>query len=897
MLNIFYSIFIFPIEQLIELSYLFIYRIFNNPAVSLLGVSFAVSVLTLPLYFMAEKHQRFEQDIQKCMKPEVDNIKAVFSGDERFMRLAVYYRQNMYHPLSSLRSSISLIIQIPFFIAAYHFISNLELIKNISLGPINDLAKPDSLIVIKGFTMNILPIVMTIISCVAAGIYTKGFSVKDKLQLYGMAVIFLILLYNSPSGLVLYWTGNNLFSLIKNFVQKMKNSKKIVSGIIIALYLFLFICFLLFTNFWTIRRIILVFIFISLPLLLFIYLLLIKKNIQKIFIKFREEYSSDMGIYLLSIMTLFLVAGLVIPSSLIASSVQEFSFIENYRSPFPFIINTVMQSIGIFVFWPLCIYLLLPKSYKKIFEKLSVIITIMALINVFIFPGEYGSLSIILTFSEDVVSGINYILINLFVNFILAIILLYLLFKFKKMMRYMMSLLLCALILVGIINNVKIFKDFRALEKQLTHEKPFKGEPVYKFSKTGKNVLVIMLDRAISGYIPYIFEEKPELHNSFDGFTWYKNTISFGSYTIFGVPGVFGGYEYTPMEIQKRENISLVKKHNEAILLLPRIFLDHGYNVTVTDPSWSNYKDIPDLSIFTDYPQIDAKNIIGKYSDKWLLEKGNDIKVVNLTNHIESNLIVFSFFKIVPLIMKNFIYDSGNWLAAEAEKNNFFPKVTINNYIALDILPKITLISDNINNSYNIICNELTHEPIFLQFPDYILTNEVNDIGSGPFANEKHYHANISAFVFLGKWFSYLKENNIYDNTKIIIVSDHGRNLYSKFSDNIILPDGNCLQTYTALLMVKNFNAHGNLFIDDTFMTNADVPIIALKDIVDNPINPWTGNLITSNKDDGVIITTSNRWYVFNHYKNKFNIKSDEWLHVHTNIYSSENWKYYNQSR
>ena len=891
MLNILYTVFIFPVEQLIELAYLFIYRVFNNPAVSLLGVSFTVSVLTLPLYFMAEKHQRAEQDMQKHMKPEVDNIKAVFSGDERFMRLSVFYRQNKYHPLSSLRSSISLIIQIPFFIAAYHFISNLEVIKNISFGPIDDLSRPDSLIMIKGFTVNILPIVMTIISCAAAGIYTKGFSIKDKIQLYGMAAIFLLLLYNSPSGLVLYWTGNNLFSLIKNFVQKTKNSKKITIGIVIALCLFLFISVLYFTRIWTIRRILLALIFILAPSFLLFYSFFIKKRLNNPALRFKAKYNSDTRIFLLSIIILFLLTGLVIPSSLIASSVQEFSFIENYKSPFPFIINTMFQSIGIFVFWPLCIYFMLGEYYKNVFEKLSVVIAGIALINVLIFPGKYGYLSIMLTFSEAVDSKFFYIFLNLVFIILIAIILLFLLICFKKVILLIMQVVFCSIIIVGIINNIKIYTEFKSFERQLSHEKPFSGEPVYKFSKTGKNVLVIMIDRAISGYVPYIFEEKPELNNLYDGFTWYRNTIAFGNSTIFGVPGVFGGYEYTPLEMQKRDDVSLVDKHNEAVLLLPRIFIDNGFQVTVTDPSWANYKVIPDLSIFNDYPQIDAKNIIGKYTDQWLLEKGNGINIVNITNHIESLIIKFSFFKISPLLIRNFIYDNGNWLAVEVDKNNSFPKVTINNYIALDILPKITLISDTINNSYNIICNELTHEPVFLQFPDYILSNEINNKGNGPFSNEEHYHVNVAAFIMLGKWFDFLKENGIYDNTKIIVVSDHGRNLYSKFPDNIIIQNGICLQTYTALLMVKNFNAHGNLIIDDTFMTNADVPLIALKDVVDNPVNPWTGNKIISDKDNGITITTSELWNTNDHNKYQFSIKSNEWLHVHTNIYKAENWE------
>ncbi len=63
---------------------------------------------------------------------------------------------------------------------------------------------------------------MTLINCIAGAVYTRGFAFKEKAQLYGMALLFLVLLYNSPAGLVLYWTLNNVFSLLKNIYYKIK---------------------------------------------------------------------------------------------------------------------------------------------------------------------------------------------------------------------------------------------------------------------------------------------------------------------------------------------------------------------------------------------------------------------------------------------------------------------------------------------------------------------------------------------------------------------------------------------------------------------------------------------------------------------------------------------------
>ena len=189
---------IFPIVQIIELVYVFADKLLNgnHAGLTIFALSLFVSICTLPLYFMAEKQQQKERDIYKKMGPKIDTIKAVFSGDERFMILQTYYRQNKYHPLYALRSSFSLLIQIPFFISAYTFLSHLESLHNVPFLFIKDLGAPDTLFTKGAFTLNILPVLMTLVNCISGAIYTKGLRLQDKLQVYGTAAVFLILLYN-----------------------------------------------------------------------------------------------------------------------------------------------------------------------------------------------------------------------------------------------------------------------------------------------------------------------------------------------------------------------------------------------------------------------------------------------------------------------------------------------------------------------------------------------------------------------------------------------------------------------------------------------------------------------------------------------------------------------------
>ncbi|MDR2510142.1 MAG: hypothetical protein LBC77_05815, partial [Spirochaetaceae bacterium] len=62
MKEILFTLFIWPVEQLLSLCYLFAYRMFHSQAAALAGLSAALSVFTLPLYLRAEAWQRAQRE-------------------------------------------------------------------------------------------------------------------------------------------------------------------------------------------------------------------------------------------------------------------------------------------------------------------------------------------------------------------------------------------------------------------------------------------------------------------------------------------------------------------------------------------------------------------------------------------------------------------------------------------------------------------------------------------------------------------------------------------------------------------------------------------------------------------------------------------------------------------
>ena len=225
-MNALYTLFIYPLELLFEVIFAVANRIVDNPGLAIIALSLAVNLLVLPLYKRADEVQREQRDIEASLAPGIAHIRKTFKGDERMMMLSTYYAQNDYSPLYVLRGSVSLLLQIPFFMAAYRFLSNLKILQGVSFGPIKDLGSPDGLLLIAGISINVLPVLMTLINFISGYIYTRGMPLKSKIQLYAVALVFLVLLYDSPSGLAFYWTLNNVFSMVKNAVYKVIEIRK-----------------------------------------------------------------------------------------------------------------------------------------------------------------------------------------------------------------------------------------------------------------------------------------------------------------------------------------------------------------------------------------------------------------------------------------------------------------------------------------------------------------------------------------------------------------------------------------------------------------------------------------------------------------------------------------------
>ncbi|MBR6512646.1 MAG: sulfatase-like hydrolase/transferase, partial [Clostridia bacterium] len=237
----------------------------------------------------------------------------------------------------------------------------------------------------------------------------------------------------------------------------------------------------------------------------------------------------------------------------------------------------------------------------------------------------------------------------------------------------------------------------------------------------------------------------------------------------------------------------------------------------------------------------------------------------------------------------------------------------LDNLSVMENLDKMTDSSDK--PGFIMITNELSHRPTLLQEPDYTFEDTVdnsefykdgkivktdasgNKITLETARQVTNYHVNMATMKYLGAWFDYLKENGLYDNTKIIICSDHGWCL-EQYKDRIIggkvlgeeHSNGNDTMYYNALLLVKDYDATGSPETDNTFMTNGDVPIIAISNTLQSTKNPFTGkDLIKQADKSEVHISANHKWEVEENEGATYT--PSKYFYVHDNIFDLDNGK------
>ncbi len=991
----------FPFTYIIREIFLFSYKLTDNYGLSILLLSFAISLLLLPVFIYIEKAKKKDDKIKQKMKPLIDEIKRAYKGQERFYYIKTINRQHNYSAFKALIPILSLLLQIPFFIAAYQFLEHYEPLKEVGFLFIHNLSLPDAVF----GKIHLLPIIMTLVNLITVYFYTIDGDGSERKQMLVLAGAFLILLFNLPSGLVLYWTMNNIFSFFRLFItnpevfksNKQRSTirniktffneqfpllKKVfiifsISLVVLQFYwaykhsfhgfglrLFLalivafifsvgliliisfyqqhkdkilnfkikplFYCSLIFSTvyfylagtyyFTGVQNDLLLFSLLSLlPLQFFGY-----STVQKTLLSSQNKihkYINFLLLFLLSIQIIALISYLLghefsFSAGKLHMSVQKASLVDIILPGFLFSILTTFyfsrnfqlktQNIGkkeyiayllaslylsgfIFLWNPLSIYSSYPANFE--FPAINILknnlllflsVTSALLVLLFLLPKKVKAIwfSILLTLSLLSFTHNTLIPINVgtlqesrfvaaeniaqaLLHYILEAIYIILLFLFiqwiikKKKMQY---LLLSFLVL----NIILIFNSLNNAIKTnvFFHKKEIVSEHNISFSKEQKNIVYVLMDMFHGWHMDKILREDAALSETFEGFVWYPNTVSISSNTAASIASLLGGYDYSPYKMNQDKTQNLSQKLTKISTQFYQKVKAKHYRFTSTKMIYSN---------------ID-KNKFDTFLPKWHTDWNRWNRELNIGMDKETGYALLwqnALFYSAPIFLKPKIYNQGKWFQGDTPRRENTSEAKPYNFLKL--LPYISN-TQSTEPNFIYIHNMASHHP----------WNTIDDQGimhtdRSPYQNNKW---TIETFA---KWIEWMKKEGVYDNTKIIVFSDHGPHwgfYKGKEKDVPMILNPNLkinyydLQGLYPLLLVKDFGSKGKLRRDKRIMSNADATYIAFEENDPTKIEPPLERSLPSS----VVKWERKIWL-----QNQFNILYQ--FEVSNNVYDLKNWK------
>lgn len=197
-----YGFFHFIARPLLLILNLF-YKFTHNYGVSIILLTILIKVLFFPL---SQKSYKSMKALQK-LQPKMEELRKKYGNDREALNreMMLLYKRYGVNPLSG---CLPMLVQIPFFIALYQALMNaIELRHAPFVLWITDLSAKDP--------YYITPILMGITMLLQQMLTPSSGDPTQKKMMYILPVVFTFMFLNFPSGLVLYWLINNVFSILQ----------------------------------------------------------------------------------------------------------------------------------------------------------------------------------------------------------------------------------------------------------------------------------------------------------------------------------------------------------------------------------------------------------------------------------------------------------------------------------------------------------------------------------------------------------------------------------------------------------------------------------------------------------------------------------------------------------
>ena len=221
------------LESILKWFLKFFYSLIPNYGVSIILLTILIKIVLQPF---SKKSMESTSKMQ-ALNPQMEELKAKYKDNPTKLNaeMGELYKREKINPLGG---CLPMLFQFPIFIALYGLLNKHFELRGAAFIPgwISDLSLPESIINFAPFSLpligsdiRLLPILYgtsMIFSFSISQAGTPQSGMTGKFMKFGMPIMFFFILYNAPSGLLLYWMVMNVISIGQQvFVNKRRKMK------------------------------------------------------------------------------------------------------------------------------------------------------------------------------------------------------------------------------------------------------------------------------------------------------------------------------------------------------------------------------------------------------------------------------------------------------------------------------------------------------------------------------------------------------------------------------------------------------------------------------------------------------------------------------------------------
>ena len=232
--------FLAPLERVLKWFLVFFHSLIPNYGVAIILLTILLKLIMFPLTKKSSESTLRMQGLAPRIKEIQDKHKD--NKQKMNQEMAEFYKKEGYNPLAG---CLPMLLQMPFFFAMFSLFNNHFDLRGAMFIPgwITDLSRPEFVVEFSdGFQLPLLGwTALRLLPFIYVGsqlLYGKVTQTPEqkgntqmKIMLYAMPLVFFFILYDMPSGLLVYWIMSNVLTMVQQvLINKYIRRKKAIAA-------------------------------------------------------------------------------------------------------------------------------------------------------------------------------------------------------------------------------------------------------------------------------------------------------------------------------------------------------------------------------------------------------------------------------------------------------------------------------------------------------------------------------------------------------------------------------------------------------------------------------------------------------------------------------------------